>query len=125
MLNLLDSIRTTITNIKGYASAKAISYTCDCMLSSINIASELQKATEMLSSIDSNISSTKSDISYYSGLLNRVTILSKRPKECTISDCSFIKDALEAESMHPYEKSEELQKSYDVLIDDRSKQEKK
>lgn len=124
VLNLLDSIRTTITNIKGYASAKAISYTCDCMLSSINIASELQKATEALSSIDSNISSTKSDISYYSGLLNRVTILSKRPKECTISDCSFIKDALEAESMHPYEKSEELQKSYDTLIDNRSKQEK-
>ena len=123
VLNLLDSIRTTIINIKGYASAKAISYTCDCILASINIASELQKSADELSAIENNISDTKSDMSYYSGLLNRVTILSKRPEECTISECSFIKDALEAEAMHPYEKCEELQKSYNTLIENKKRQE--
>lgn len=123
VLNLLDSIRTTITNIKGYASAKAIAYTCDCMLASINISIELQKSADKLSSIEGEISAVKSEISYYSGLLNRVTILANRPKECTISECSFIKDALEAEAQNPYEKSEELQKSYNSLIDEQKKQE--
>lgn len=123
VLNLLDSIRTTVTNIKAYASAKAIVYTCDCMLASVNIAIELQKAADKLSSIEGDISAAKSEMSYYSGLLNRVTILANRPKECTISECSFIKDALEAEAQHPYEKSEELQKSYSAMVDEQKKQE--
>lgn len=122
VLNLLNSIRTTITNIKSYSTEKTISFTCDCILASMSIELELQKSTEKLDDIEKSISEIKSDLSYYSGLINRVTILSKRPKQCAIDDCSFIKDALEAESKNPYEKTEELQNMYFALIENRNKQ---
>ena len=123
VLNLLESIRSTIVNIKGYATSKAVSYVCDCILASINLSVELQKSVDKLTDIDNRISSVKADMNYYSGLLDRVTILANRPKECTISECSFIKDALEAGAQNPYKKAEELQKVYSKLIEDQKKQE--
>lgn len=123
ILNLLESVRTTIVNIKGYSSDRCISYACDSILSSVNILTEAQKAADTLYSIGDRISSIKSDMSYYSGLLNRVSILENRPKECTITECSFIKDALEAQAKDPYSKCSELEKEYNSLIENQKKQE--
>ena len=118
ILNLLENIRTTIVNIKGYATNKSILYVCDCILDNVSVSIDLERVSEEYSRIDSDIQNKKEEISYYNGLLDRVKILDNRPKECTISECSFIKDALDAKDKKPEDNILRLTKSISDLVQD-------
>ena len=118
ILNLLENIRTTIVNIKGYATNKSILYVCDCILDNVSVSIDLEKVSDEYSRIDSDIQNKKEEISYYNGLLDRVKILDNRPKECTISECSFIKDALDAKDKKPEDNILRLTKSISDLVQD-------
>ena len=118
ILNLLENIRTTIVNIKGYATNKSILYVCDCILDNVSVSIDLEKVSDEYSRIDYDIQNKKEEISYYNGLLDRVKILDNRPKECTISECSFIKDALDAKDKKPEDNILRLTKSISDLIQD-------
>ena len=118
ILNLLENIRTTIVNIKGYATNKSILYVCDCILDNVSVSIDLERVSDEYSRIDSDIQNKKEEISYYNGLLDRVKILDNRPKECTISECSFIKDALDAKDKKPEDNILRLTKSISDLIQD-------
>ena len=118
ILNLLENIRTTIVNIKGYATNKSILYVCDCILDNVSVSIDLERVSDEYSRIDSDIQNKKEEISYYNGLLDRVKILDNRPKECTISECSFIKDALDAKDKKPEDNILRLTKSISDLVQD-------
>ena len=118
ILNLLENIRTTIVNIKGYATNKSILYVCDCILDNVSVSIDLERVSDEYSRIDSDIQNKKEKISYYNGLLDRVKILDNRPKECTISECSFIKDALDAKDKKPEDNILRLTKSISDLVQD-------
>lgn len=118
ILNLLENIRTTIVNIKGYATNKSILYICDCILDNVSVSIDLERVSDEYSRIDSDIQNKKEEISYYNGLLDRVKILDNRPKECTISECSFIKDALDAKDKKPEDNILRLTKSISDLVQD-------
>lgn len=118
ILNLLENIRTTIVNIKGYATNKSILYACDCILNNNSVSADLERVSEEYSRIDSDIQNKKEEVSYYNGLLDRVKILDNRPKQCTISECSFIKDALDAKDKKPEENILRLTTSISDLIQD-------
>ena len=118
ILNLLENIRTTIVNIKGYATNKSILYVCDCILDNVSVSIDLERVSEEYSRIDSDIQNKKEEISYYNGLLDRVKILDNRPEECTISECSFIKDALDAKDKKPEDNILRLTKYISDLVQD-------
>ena len=118
ILNLLENIRTTIVNIKGYATNKSILYVCDCILDNVSVSIDLERVSDEYSRIDSDIQNKKEEISYYNGLLDRVKILDNRPEECTISECSFIKDALDAKDKKPEDNILRLTKSISDLVQD-------
>ena len=118
ILNLLENIRTTIVNIKGYSTNKSILYVCDCILDNVSVSIDLERVSDEYSRIDSDIQNKKEEISYYNGLLDRVKILDNRPKECTISECSFIKDALDAKDKKPEDNILRLTKSISDLVQD-------
>ena len=118
ILNLLENIRTTVVNIKGYATNKSILYACDCILNNNSVSADLERVSEEYSRIDFDIQSKKEEVSYYNGLLDRVKILDNRPKQCTISECSFIKDALDAKDKKPEENILRLTNSISDLIQD-------
>ena len=118
ILNLLENIRTTVVNIKGYATNKSILYVCDCILDNVSVSIDLERVSDEYSRIDSDIQNKKEEISYYNGLLDRVKILDDRPKECTISECSFIKDALDAKDKKPEYNILKLTKSISDLVQD-------
>ena len=118
ILNLLENIRTTIVNIKGYATNKSILYVCDCILDNVSVSIDLERVSDEYSRIDSDIQNKKEEISYYNGLLDRVKILDNRPKECTISECSFIKNALDAKDKKPEDNILRLTKSISDLVQD-------
>ena len=118
ILNLLENIRTTIVNIKGYATNKSILYVCDCILDNVSVSIDLERVSDEYSRIDSDIQNKKEEISYYNGLLDRVKILDNRPIECTISECSFIKDALDAKDKKPEDNILRLTKSISDLVQD-------
>ena len=118
ILNLLENIRTTIVNIKGYATNKSILYVCDCILDNVSVSIDLERVSDEYSRIDSDIQNKKEEISYYNGLLDRVKILDNRPKECTISECSFIKDALDAKDKKPEDNILRLTKYISDLVQD-------
>ena len=118
ILNLLENIRTTIVNIKGYATNKSILYACDCILNNNSVSADLERVSDEYSRIDSDIQNKKEEVSYYNGLLDRVKILDNRPKQCTISECSFIKDALDAKDKKPEENILRLTTSISDLIQD-------
>lgn len=118
ILNLLENIRATVVNIKGYATNKSILYACDCILNNNSVSADLERVSEEYSRIDSDIQNKKEEVSYYNGLLDRVKILDNRPKQCTISECSFIKDALDAKDKKPEENILRLTTSISDLIQD-------
>ena len=118
ILNILENIRTTIVNIKGYATNKSILYACDCILNNNSVSADLERVSDEYSRIDSDIQNKKEEVSYYNGLLDRVKILDNRPKQCTISECSFIKDALDAKDKKPEENILRLTTSISDLIQD-------
>ena len=118
ILNLLENIRTTVVNIKGYATNKSILYACDCILNNNSVSADLERVSDEYSRIDSDIQNKKEEVSYYNGLLDRVKILDNRPKQCTISECSFIKDALDAKDKKPEENILRLTTSISDLIQD-------
>lgn len=118
ILNLLENIRTTVVNIKGYATNKSILYACDCILNNNSVSVDLERVSEEYSRIDSDIQNKKEEVSYYNGLLDRVKILDNRPKQCTISECSFIKDALDAKDKKPEENILSLTTSISDLMQD-------
>ena len=118
ILNLLENIRTTVVNIKGYATNKSILYVCDCILDNVSVSIDLERVSDEYSRIDSDIQNKKEEVYYYNGLLDRVKILDNRPKQCTISECSFIKDALDAKDKKPEDNILRLTKSISDLVQD-------
>ena len=119
ILNLLESIRTTIVNIKGYSSDKAVQYVCSGILSNDSIINQLQDESDKLNNINTEISECEVNINLYTSLISKSRILDNRPKACTISNCAFIKDALEAQAMNPENKLDEYCKRLNVLLSDK------
>lgn len=64
-------------------------------------ANEILSLTESIDSNNELKSKIESRINYLEGLIDRLSILEKRPKECNIDSCSFIKNALEIQKAQP------------------------
>lgn len=118
-LNTLENLRTSILNIKSYASESAIQIACVYILNNDNFIAALNTDKKSLEECKSSIEHTKEQISFYNGVLRRVQILENRPSDCILDHCSFIKDALEAQQQEPQKQLDLLETKLQKLYDDR------
>jgi hypothetical protein len=118
-LNILEDLRTSVLNIKSYASNEAIVSVCGDIMSGRSTVEALNGASEDLNKINDDILICESNISYYNIQISKLSILEKRPSSCTINTCSFIKDAIEAEAEQPREKRQQCIEQLDKLKEKR------
>lgn len=128
-LNILEELRTAVTNIKSYASEQSITHACEYLKTNINPSEHLLGVDKEIKSIDKDISYLKEKVAYYSALKPKIAILKNRPDSCKIDTCIFIEDALKAKKEKPSEhlvdlyadintlgrKKDEKQKEYEEI----------
>nr|DAK73364.1 MAG TPA: STRUCTURAL MAINTENANCE OF CHROMOSOMES PROTEIN [Caudoviricetes sp.] len=120
-------MRTSITNIKSYATMDSISKACNYIIMNTSPSSDLLSSGNHIKNIEEEINRLREKLSYYKALLEKTSILSNRPKGCTNDTCSFIKDAVNAAKENPQTHIDELdiqlQDLNDALIRSRSQEE--
>ena len=101
-LNVLEDLRTSLTNIKSYASESALNLGSNAILDHKIPLVELVEATNIqIKGINDEINIMRENISYYNGLLSTMDVLDKRPTECKIDSCAFLTSALAAAQEEP------------------------
>ena len=118
-LHTLEDIKSSIDSIRSFSGYEPIKTACEYILTSRNPAAELANISSNLSSLESDISSVKSSISYYTGLLDKITVLNNRPDTCNIDSCSFISDALSALSEEPDKQIKNANSKLKTLLEQR------
>lgn len=114
-LNILEELRTAVTNIKSYADEHSIRHACKYLKAGINPSEHLLGADKEIKSIENEISNLKEKIAYYSALKPKIEILKNRPEKCNIDACIFIEDALKAQAEKPDEHLEGLYTDVNTL----------
>ena len=125
-LSILEDLRTSLTNIKSYASSRAIKLAADTILDNTmpSLTEAVNKLSNQIDNINDSITKLRENVSYYNGLLNTMQILDKRPQECKIDTCSFLTNAMAAVQERPNKNialcTEKIEQLKDKLIDTQS-----
>lgn len=101
-LSVLEDLRTSLTNIKSYASDYTLNLGANAILDKNMPLSDLAiTANNQITEMNNEITTLRENISYYTGLLSTMEVLDKRPKECKIDTCSFLSNAMAAAQEEP------------------------
>lgn len=100
-INIIKTIREQISVIRSYAYEDQIQKAIEYIKTNFNIIAEREKIKQMTEELSDKLSKTNSDIMYYNNLKSLTDVLVNRPADCSIDNCSFIKNALEAQKQDP------------------------
>lgn len=100
-LSVLEDLRTSLTNIKSYADETALNLGSGAIIDNIPLAKMVIDSETRTNSMNNDIVKLREKVSYYTGLINNMVILKKRPVECKIDTCSFLTNAMEAMKEEP------------------------
>ena len=100
-LSVLEDLRTSLTNIKSYADEAALNLGSGAIIDNIPLAQMAIDSETRTNSMNKDIVKLREKVSYYTGLINNMVILKKRPAECKIDTCSFLTNAMEAMKEEP------------------------
>lgn len=100
-LSVLEDLRTSLTNIKSYADETALNLGSGAIIDNIPLAQMVIDSETRINSMNNDIVKLRENVSYYTGLINNMVILKKRPAECKIDTCSFLTNAMEAMKEEP------------------------
>lgn len=100
-LSVLEDLRTSLTNIKSYADEAALNLGSGAIIDNIPLAQMAIDSETRINSMNNDIVKLREKVSYYTGLINNMVILKKRPAECNIDTCSFLTNAMEAMKEEP------------------------
>lgn len=100
-LSVLEDLRTSLTNIKSYADETALNLGSGAIIDNIPLAQMVIDSETRTNSMNNDIVKLREKVSYYTGLINNMVILKKRPAECKIDTCSFLTNAMEAMKEEP------------------------
>lgn len=109
-LHILKDIKEMVNGFKSYSNNQTILDTIDAIRSNINLADIAQQNERKLDELMDNLEALTNQYNYYNGLLAKIDILSKRPANCKINTCEFIKDSLDALEKEPKANIERLEK---------------
>lgn len=116
-VNIMTEIKESISTVKSYAEEDALMNALNNIKNGISMVSELNKNQEYLDKLNLDKINKENDLSKFQSFLEYTADLDKRPKECTIDDCPFIKTALENFNKKPKENIERLQIEISNLYD--------
>ena len=100
-LSVLEDLRTSLTNIKSYADETALNLGSGAIIDNIPLTQMVIDSETRTNSMNNDIVKLREKVSYYTGLINNMVILKKRPAECNIDTCSFLTNAMEAMKEEP------------------------
>lgn len=100
-LSVLEDLRTSLTNIKSYADETALNLGSGAIIDNIPLTQMVIDSETRTNSMNNDIVKLREKVSYYTGLINNMVILKKRPAECKIDTCSFLTNAMEAMKEEP------------------------
>ena len=100
-LSVLEDLRTSLSNIKSYADESALNLGSGAIIDNIPLAQMVIDSETRINSMNNDIVKLREKVSYYTGLVNNMAILEKRPTECKIDTCSFLTNAMEAMQEEP------------------------
>ena len=100
-LSVLEDLRTSLSNIKSYADESALNLGSGAIIDNIPLAQMVIDSETRINSMNNDIVKLREKVSYYTGLVNNMAILEKRPAKCKIDTCSFLTNAMEAMKEEP------------------------
>ena len=116
-LNTLDTLRTSILNVRSYATEKSIQDACSCLKGERSLIDELNTIQSEKDKLETKIRQYKDELQYNMGLLKRTEILVNRPEACIINECAFIREALDAKAENPEKKIAILNRDINNIVD--------
>lgn len=109
-VNIMSDIKDAISVVKSYASEEALTTVLNNLKKQISYIQEYNDCKDRLESLYQRQRDIENNLSKYNEILVYTSDLSKRPSNCKIDDCPFIKTALEAFKKKPQENIELLEK---------------
>lgn len=110
-LNALHDIKETIDIVRSSNDFDIISQVCDLIISNRSIPN-IEEVENKIESTKEILNQITIDINKYNILLKETEKLKGRDEKCTITTCSFIKGALEAQAQKPQENLDRLEEQY-------------
>ena len=108
-IRVMREIKESIDALKSFTNHNIIDKTITYhILGKSNIGKSILNTKAELDDIELKLSKSYERMRYLEGLLDRLSILDKRPSSCKIDSCEFIKNALEIKSLNPEKEHLEL-----------------
>ena len=109
-VGIMTDIKDAISTVKSYASEEALKVVIGNLKNGFSYIEDYNAYKESLEKLYQRQRDIESGLSKYNDILAFTSDLSKRPTECKIDNCPFIKSALEAFNKKPQENIELLEK---------------
>ena len=109
-VSIMTDIKDAISTVKSYASEDTLVIALDYIKDGYSFIEETNACRNILDKLYEKQRDIEMNISKYNELLSYTADLSKRPSDCKIDDCPFIKTALEAFNKKPQENIDLLEK---------------
>ncbi len=118
-MDALNDIKNSIDTFKSFASYDVIIKSVELIKSGQIL--DVATIEDQINGLSECIDNSKQELKYYEGLLEMSKKVELRPKNCKISNCLFIKDALDALKEEPEKNiirlSEEIESNQLILTD--------
>lgn len=100
-IKIMREIKDIINALRSFTILENIHSAIDYIKSGYSIGQEIYTIKEDYDNTCLSIEKIKDRLQYLSVLIEKMSILNNRPKNCNINSCSFIKTALEIKEMNP------------------------
>ena len=109
-ISIMTDIKDAISTVKSYASEEALEIVLENLKTDYSYIQEYNATKDTLEKLYQKQRDIEVNISKYKELLSYTADLSKRPSDCKIDDCPFIKTALDCFNKKPQENIDLLEK---------------
>lgn len=117
-LSTMKDIKRQIDSFRSFSYDDQIRDVIYYARNSLSPVEELKHISLEKERLTAEISDIKSKISYFEGLVDKTTILAKRPDKCKLDECPFIADALKASQQDPLNQIDAL----GILMNEKKKE---
>ena len=123
-INIITDIKDAINVVKSSSDEILLNDVLRDLRQGYSGIGDIEPNQRVLQSYIDMINQIDKDIERYSGMLEYVRELQKRPSNCNIDECAFIKKSLECSSLEPGKNIERLYIERGELVKKKEKQEK-
>lgn len=116
-VNIMTEIKESISTVTSFAEEGILEEVINTLKSGSSMVNELNKNNDILQKLYADKNEIERGLDKYNTLLGYTADLNKRPSNCNIDDCQFIKTALECFNQRPKENIERLESELDTIYE--------